>query len=209
MAASMLCAFLNSNHFKKKLIFMGNLLTTFIVQTRSITFSSHMSFMYALQLLTLLLLCAVSQPAQAFINVEQEHEKLPLYSKVYDDTRNPFHDAQAALTLAKKMNKNVLINIGGNWCGWCKKMDAFLKSQPDVYHALHKNFVVLKVNVSDSNENTEFMQSLPPVKGYPHIYISSFQGQMLVSKDTAELYVNDAYSKAQWLTFISKWKIKS
>ena len=51
---------------------------------------------------------------------------LPEYSKVYDDQRNPFDDANAALALAKKTDRNVLIEIGGNWCTWCHKMDAFL-----------------------------------------------------------------------------------
>ncbi|MCW8834635.1 MAG: thioredoxin family protein, partial [Colwellia sp.] len=124
--------------------------------------------------------------AQPVSELSLTHE-LPEYSKVYDDQRDPFKDANAALALAKKTNRNVLIEIGGNWCTWCHKMDAFLVKHPQIYQALHDKYVLLKINVSDSNENTAFMKSLPPVLGYPHMYISTAAGKMLLSKDTAEL----------------------
>lgn len=134
---------------------------------------------------------------------------LPLYSKVYDDKRDPFKDAQAAITLAQKSNRNVLIEIGGNWCTWCHKMDAFLEKNPKIYQALHDNYVLLKISVSDSNENEAFMKSLPPVQGYPHMYVSTNTGQMLLSKDTAELLHDLEYSAEYWLTFLAKWQVKN
>jgi len=136
----------------------------------------------------------------------EESRELPLYSKVYDDGRDPFKDAIAAIALAKASNRNVLLEIGGNWCTWCHKMDAFLAKNPDIYQALHNNFVLLKINVSDSNENDAFMKSLPPVLGYPHMYVSTSSGKMILSKDTAELLNNGNYSREQWQAFISKWQ---
>lgn len=133
-------------------------------------------------------------------------KELPTYSKIYDDKRDPFKDAIAAINLAKSTDRNVLIKIGGNWCSWCHKMDAFLKDNPDIYQSLHDEFVVLKVNVSDSNENDAFMKGLPPVLGYPHMYVSTATGKMVLSKDTAEFLEQGEYSRAQWLSFINKWK---
>ena len=134
---------------------------------------------------------------------------LPTYSKIYDDQRDPFKDATAAISLAKETNRQVLIEIGGNWCSWCHKMDSFLAKNPDVYQALHSQYVLLKISVSDSNENNAFMKSLPPVLGYPHMYVSTAQGKMILSKDTAELLVGDNYSKSQWLNFLSDWSVNS
>jgi len=131
---------------------------------------------------------------------------LPEYSRVYDDKRDPFKDAVAALTLAKKTNRNVLIEVGGNWCSWCHKMDVFLEKNPQVYKALHSKYVLLKINVSDSNENEDFMKSLPPVLGYPHMYVSTYQGKMILSKDTAELLNNGQYSVEHWLAFLNEWQ---
>ncbi|KGK00471.1 thioredoxin family protein [Thalassotalea sp. ND16A] len=138
---------------------------------------------------------------------------LPLYSKIYDEQRDPFKDAAAAITLAKQTNRNVLIEIGGNWCTWCHKIDAFLAKNPDVYQQLHANFVLLKVSVSDSNENSDFMKSLPPVLGYPHMYVATGKGKMILSKDTAE-FLNSGdragtYSRTAWLEFIALWAAKN
>lgn len=133
-------------------------------------------------------------------------QSLPLYSQVYDDSRDPFKDAVAAIALAKSTNRNVLIEIGGNWCTWCLKMDAFLAKNPDIYQSLHDKFVLLKINVSDSNENEAFMKSLPPVLGYPHMYVSTNKGKMILSKDTAELLNDGNYSREQWLGFINQWQ---
>lgn len=144
-----------------------------------------------------------TQLLQPLLDVE-----LPEYSKVYDDQRNPFDDANAALALAQKTNRNVLIEIGGNWCTWCHKMDAFLLKNPNIYKALHSKYVLLKVNVSDSNENDVFMKALPPVLGYPHMYVSTATGKMLLSKDTAELQDSNGYSKEYWLDFLQKWQVK-
>lgn len=154
-------------------------------------------------------LALISTIAIAKSSAEPAAPQLPAYSKIYDDSRDPFKDAASALSLAKETNRQVLIEIGGNWCGWCKKMDAFLSNNPAVYDALHSQYVLLKVNVSDSNENNAFMESLPPVLGYPHMYISTAAGKMLLSKDTAELLNGNEYSKVQWLTFLDEWSVKT
>ena len=150
----------------------------------------------------LLLLSYISQAA----NITGD---LPKYSKVYDEKSDPFSDANAALALAKATNRQVLIEIGGNWCSWCHKMDAFLVNNKDVYQKLHSQYVVLKISVSDSNENKAFMDSLPPVLGYPHMYVSTASGKMILSKDTAELLSGDHYSRDNWLAFLDKWSIAS
>ena len=163
------------------------------------------------QLFIVLIITSLHLPNLALAQqaATSQTKPLPLYSKVYDDKRDPFKDAKAAINLAQATNRNVLIEIGGNWCTWCHKMDAFLAKNPKVYQTLHDNYVLLKINVSDSNDNEDFMKSLPPVLGYPHMYISTSSGQMLLSKDTAELLDNLEYSVEHWLAFLTKWQVKN
>jgi len=151
----------------------------------------------------------ISKQASAQQTIVKSVNELPRYSQVYSELRDPFKDAQAAIALAAKSNRNVLIEIGGNWCTWCHKMDAFLAKNPQVYQTLHDNYVLLKINVSDSNGNEAFMQSLPPVQGYPHMYVSTSTGQILLSKDTAELLDNLEYSVDYWQAFLAKWQVKN
>lgn len=155
-----------------------------------------------------MLISLYARPSIASPSIQLLTDSLPLYSKVYDEQRDPFKDAVAAIELAQATNRNVLIEIGGNWCTWCHKMDAFLEKNDDIYRALHKEFVLLKVNVSDGNDNEAFMKGLPPVLGYPHMYVSTSTGRMILSKDTAEFLDDGEHSRAQWLSFINQWKSK-
>jgi len=165
-------------------------------------FSSFISFSFILFISSI---SFTSFAAQTLIKASD----LPTYSKIYNEKSNPFTDATNAIALANKTGRNVLIEIGGNWCTWCKKMDAFLEKNPKVYQALHSKYVLLKVSVSDENENKAFMAGLPPVLGYPHMYVSTGEGKMLLSKDTGELQENGQYNAPIWLTFLTKWQAKS
>jgi thioredoxin-related protein len=157
----------------------------------------------------LLFVLLVGMFTTSYSQAEKITSALPLYSKIYDEKRDPFADAKAAIALAQSSNRNVLIEIGGNWCTWCHKIDAFLEKNPEIYQSLHSKFVLLKISVSDTNENEAFMRSLPPVLGYPHMYVSTNTGQMLLSKDTAELLDGLQYSKIYWTEFLDKWQAKN
>ena len=139
----------------------------------------------------------------------EDNLALPAFSKEYSPQRDPFKDAVAAIKLAKDTHRNVLIEVGGTWCTWCHKMDSFLADNPAIYRQLHSKFVLLKISVSDENDNEAFMKSLPPVLGYPHMYVSTPEGKMILSKDTAELLENGEYSKQHWLTFINDWQVNN
>ena len=132
---------------------------------------------------------------------------LPPYSQGYDPARDPFVDDRAALKLAQETNRRVLIEVGGNWCSWCLKLDKFLAENPLIREQLHQNFVILKVNVSETNDNAEFMAGFPKPLGYPHIYISEADGRLIFSKDTAQLLENSRYSVQRFQQFIDKWKL--
>ena len=69
--------------------------------------------------------------------------------------------------------------------------------------------MLLKISVSDENENKAFMSGLPPVLGYPHMFVSSNTGKMLLSKDTGELQENGDYSARIWLEFLQQWQLNS
>ncbi len=132
---------------------------------------------------------------------------LPAYSQSYDPARDPFADGRAAIKLAQESNRRVLIEVGGNWCGWCLQLDKFLNENQQISEQLHRHFVVLKVNVSDTNNNAEFMAGFPKPLGYPHIYIAETNGQIILSKDTAQLLENARYSVQRFQQFIDKWKL--
>lgn len=137
-----------------------------------------------------------------------DSEAVPDYSRHYDPKRNPFEDGRAAIENARATQRHILIELGGNWCAWCKKMEQFISGNETVKKKFDENFVVLKVNVSDENDNREFLSVFPQVFGYPHFFVTDSNGEVLYSKDTAELLENRQYSEVRFLEFIERWKPK-
>lgn len=135
--------------------------------------------------------------------------ELPVYSQGYDAQRDPNADGREALRLAEETQRKVLIEVGGDWCSWCHVLDRFIKAHPDVESRLHETFVVLKVNISDMNDNAEFMSAFPPAKGYPHMYITDSSGAILHSQDTADFRENKKYSKQRFMIFFDRWQNKN
>ncbi len=144
--------------------------------------------------------------AASMVYASRLSNDLPVYSQVYDANRNPFADGRDALQRAKHTQRKVLIEVGGDWCSWCHVLDAFIKQHPEVAAGLYETFVVLKVNISESNDNAEFMRAFPPAQGYPHMYITDSSGNILHSQDTAEFRENRQYSKRRFMIFLERWK---
>lgn len=145
-------------------------------------------------------------PAAINVQASQLSAELPVYSHVYDASRNPNADGRDALKLAKETNRKVLIEVGGDWCSWCFVLDRFIKEHPKVASRLHLTFVLLKVNISDENDNIEFMAAFPPAQGYPHMYVTDSDGNILSSKDTADFRENKKYSEGRFMDFIDHWQ---
>lgn len=140
------------------------------------------------------------------VHASQAVNALPAYSHDYDVSRDPMADGRDALKLATATDRKVLIEVGGDWCCWCHVLDRFIKDHPDVQSRLYKTFVVLKVNVSDENDNAEFMKTFPPTKGYPHMYITDSEGTILHSQDTADFREDKKYSERRFMIFFDRWQ---
>lgn len=132
-------------------------------------------------------------------------ETLPAYSLHYDPERDALQDGRDAIKLATKTERRILIKLGGDWCKWCHIMDNFFNTHPAIKSQLHQTFVVLKVNVSDENDNSEFLKVFPPSSGYPHMYVTESNGKLLLSNDMTQFLVNGKYSEQKFKAFFKRW----
>ena len=129
----------------------------------------------------------------------------PVLVGAYDPQRDPAKDVQAAIALAQSENKRILIEIGGDWCVWCHRMDAFIDGHADLLQLRNTNYILVKVNFSPEQENETFFSQYPPVPAYPHIFILESDGQFLYSQDTSELEAGDSYNLKKFTAFLRKW----
>jgi thiol:disulfide interchange protein len=127
---------------------------------------------------------------------------------VYDPVRDPAADLQQAVLLAQKGNKRIMLELGGDWCIWCKYMDEFYATHSDILQYRAKNYILVKVNVSEGSSNTKFLSQYPEAAGYPHIYILDGDGTFLHSQNTADLEDGaSSYVPEVFMAFLQKWAL--
>lgn len=134
----------------------------------------------------------------------QEKSSVPKF----DPSKNPFDDLKIIIEEAQKTDKRILLDVGGEWCIWCHRLDDFFEVNQDLKNYMHDNFVVLKVNMSTENKNEKFLAQYPKVAGYPHIYILEKDGKFLFSKNTGELEKEKSYDKEKIMNFLKEWTLR-
>lgn len=152
----------------------------------------------------------VSQQAETSIPTAEANEGTASNAQsakidVYDPKRDPQADLQHAIAVAQETNQHILLEVGGDWCVWCHKMDVFYEKHPELLTLREKNYILVKVNFSDANENKTFLAHYPDVAGYPHIFVLDRDGKLLHSEDTAKLEQGDSYHLERFTTFLKKW----
>jgi len=140
--------------------------------------------------------------------VESLYSQQPEFSQSYDPKRNPFDDGRAALELAKKTKRRVLIEVGGDWCVYCHIFDRFIKADKELSDRFFDTFVLLKVNYSDENTNKEFLSNFKGIDGYPYIFITENTGKVIYANDMREMTDKGKPNKQKTMNFLNRWKLK-
>jgi thiol:disulfide interchange protein len=123
----------------------------------------------------------------------------------FDPGRDPAADVAAAVAQAKEQGKRVLLDVGGEWCGWCHIMDRFFAADEEARALRDRAFVLVKVNYSPQNKNQAFLSRYPRIAGYPHLFVLGADGKLLHSQDTGELEAGKGYDRAKMLAFLRNW----
>jgi thioredoxin-related protein len=128
----------------------------------------------------------------------------------FDPARNAQKDIQEAIELAKKLDKRILLDIGGEWCIWCHRLDSLFIQNKDLEDYLNAQYVVVKINVSKENENKAVLSKYPKVAGYPHIFILNKEGKLIHSQNTGELefpknHPSKGHDKRKVFALLRKW----
>lgn len=126
----------------------------------------------------------------------------------YDPKADPFKDLEAARKKAAKEHKRIMLDVGGEWCPWCHKLDNFFLEDKEAGDLLKKNFVVVKVNWSEENKNEKFFANYPKVPSYPHLFVLEANGKLVHAQDTGELESGDHHDHTKVIKFLKLWAPK-
>lgn len=128
-------------------------------------------------------------------------------SDQFDPSRDAEKDFQEAVAFAKANQVRILVEVGGEWCSWCRRLNRLIEEHTAIKEMLFSHFAFLRINYSKENKNETFLSRYPVIKGYPHIFVLNENGELLHSQDTGEWEEGQSYSENQILQFLQRWKI--
>ncbi len=133
-------------------------------------------------------------------------------AKLYHPDANVEKDVAGILRKAKKDNKNIMLQIGGNWCIWCYRFNDFVEKDKELNALLQKNYVVYHLNYSKENTNYDYLKKLgfPQRFGFPVFVILDQEGKVIHTQDSALLEEgkgSTSYNKEKVKTFFQNWSV--
>lgn len=114
--------------------------------------------------------------------------------KLYDESADAKQQIADALAKAKKNNRRVLVQWGGNWCGWCIMLGDLYKKDTDIAKELLYEYDVVHVDAGKNNKNMDLGTSYGAdlaKHGFPFLTILDADGKVLVNQETSSLENKD------------------
>lgn len=104
--------------------------------------------------------------------------------KIYDEKADAKALIADAVKAAKRENRRVLIQWGGNWCSWCVLLHDKFKTDKVLAKTLRYEYDVVHVD----SKNKELMESYKAdtKKGVPYLTVLDGEGKVLANEETEQ-----------------------
>lgn len=124
---------------------------------------------------------------------------------IYDEMADAKALIAAAVKRAAIERKHVLIEWGGNWCGWCYRLHDVFHQDKTVSPIVHEEYELVLI---DSNSNDELMKSYGGKDrqySYPHLTILDAAGEVLTNQETGSLEIGPKHDPEKVAAFLKTW----
>jgi thiol:disulfide interchange protein len=126
--------------------------------------------------------------------------------RAYDETADGAAQIAAAAAEAKATGKRVLVMFGGNWCRWCRALDAALATG-EAKAALERGFVLVHVD-SETNLALNERYGDPFRFGFPVLVVLDSAGERLHVQPSGAFEMGDStvrHDPEKVLVFLRRW----
>jgi thioredoxin-related protein len=114
-------------------------------------------------------------------------EKGEAKKPVYDENADAKAAVDAALAAAKRENRRVLIQWGGNWCSWCVLLHECIKSDRELAKTLRYEYDVVYVDAGKIDKNLQLAAKYEAdfkKRGVPYLTVLDADGKVLANQPT-------------------------
>lgn len=131
--------------------------------------------------------------------------------KVYNEEIDPLTQIDDAVKVAKENGKNVICQVGGNWCIWCLRFADFITKDETIAKTIDENFVYIHVNYPRSGAAENLLKRLhnPGRFGYPVFVVLDDNGEVIHIQDSSFLEEGQGYDPKKVLRFFNAWTPKA
>jgi thiol:disulfide interchange protein len=133
------------------------------------------------------------------------------YGTMYHPEADAAAEIEQAVQQASKEGKQVLIQLGGNWCVWCYRFHDFIDSDAELKSFLNDNFVLYHLNYSKENKNLPLLTELgyPQRFGFPALIVLNAKGIRLHTQDSSLLESGQGYDRDKVFGVLKMWSPKA
>lgn len=127
------------------------------------------------------------------------------------DLYKPEADAAAIidslLVQAKAENKHLILQVGGNWCGWCYRFHDFIQQDSLSSALIEENYLIYHLNYSKENQNEALLAKYeyPQRFGFPVLVVLDADGNRLHTQDSWMLEAEKGYDPKKVPHFFKSW----
>ena len=129
-------------------------------------------------------------------------------TRLYNPAANAAKDVAQLLPKAKAEHKRVLLQIGGNWCVMCYRLNAFVQLDTVLKKLVDSNYIIYHLNYSPENKNLGYLKTIgsPQRFGFPVLVVLDDNGKPLCTRESEGLQRGNGYSFEKVSAFLQQWK---
>jgi thioredoxin-related protein len=125
---------------------------------------------------------------------------------IYDENADGERLLAEAILRARAEGKRVLIEWGGNWCGWCHKLHDVFKNDELVAPIVSREYELVLIDCTKNRELMESYGGKDTRYAFPHLTILDVDGKVLTNQETGSLEVGSKHDPEAVAGFLKKWQ---
>lgn len=103
---------------------------------------------------------------------------------IYDEKADAKAQIADAVARARRENRRVLIQWGGNWCSWCLLLHDCFQSDANLAQTLRNDYDVVLIDINRNRDLAGTYGAVPRGSGVPFLTILDSAGKVLINQPT-------------------------